>query len=186
MRMRNVLTGIGLALALASAANAGTVWRWTNADGVVAFSDDLKRIPEAYRDSAVAVKASNLASYKRFTPAPAAESKTYTERLDAHVARMRALNEQVAEEQRAAEPPAPTGSIGDVRVNRKLSVALPAGVRASDEPIVVEEHRVRDGDVTTHVYVVRQGDRILSVTRPNTNHSDVSWSELEDVLKPED
>lgn len=185
MRMRNMLSGLGVALALASAANAGTLWRWTTADGVVAFSDDPKRIPEAYRESAVAVKTANLSSYKRYTPAPAAESKTYTERLSAHVERMRALNAEVAAEQRAAAPPVRQGAIGEVRVNRKLSMALPESVQAGDEPIVVEEHRVRDGDVTTHVYVVRQGDRVLSVMRPHTNQSDASWRSLDDVLPEE-
>ena len=183
MRMLNSLAGLALALALSASAQAGVLYRWTNADGVVSFSDDLKRIPEAYRASASVVKTSSLASYKRYTPAQAVESKNYRERLAAHVERMRALNEEVAAERAlAAAPSAPAGSLGDVRVNSKLSIALPEDVRRSDEPVVVEEHRVRDGDTTTHVYVVRQGERVLSVMRPHTNHSDASWRELEEVL----
>ncbi len=185
MRMRFMLSCLGLTVALASAASAGTLWRWTNADGVVSFSDDAKRIPEAYRESATAVKTANLASYKRYTPAAAAESKTYTERLDAHIARMRVLNAEVEAERAAAVPPPPQGAVGDVRVSRKLSMALPESVRASDEPIVVEEHRVRDGDTTTHVYVVRQGERVLSVMRPHTNHSDANWGDIEEVTGEE-
>ena len=182
MRTLNMLSGIGLALALAAGAQAGGLYRWTNADGVVAFSDDLKRIPEAYRASAVSVSRSSLASYPRYTPAPAAESKSYRERLGTHLERMRALNEEVAAERLAATARPPQGSLGDVRVSRKLSLALPEDVRSSEEPIVVEEHRVRDGDTTTHVYVVRQGDRVLSVMRPHTNHSGAGWRELEDVI----
>jgi hypothetical protein len=48
--------------------------------------------------------------------------------------------------------------------------------------VVVEEHRVRDGNTTTHVYVVRQGERVLSVMRPHTNQSGASWRDLDDVL----
>jgi hypothetical protein len=185
MRMRMMLGGLVLGVALATAATAGTLWRWTNADGVVSYSDDPKRIPEAYRDGAVVVKTSNLASYKRFTPAPAAESKTYTERLDAHVARMRTLNDEVEAERLAATPQPSGGSIGEVRVSHKLSMTLPEGIQAGDEPIVVEEHRVRDGNTTTHVYVVRQGDRVLSVMRPHTNQSDANFRDFEEVVGEE-
>jgi hypothetical protein len=182
MRTLNMLSGLVLALALASAAQAGAIYRWTNADGVVAYSDELKRIPEAYRASAVAVKPSSLASYARYTPAPAAESKTYRERLGEHVERMRALNDAVAAERLAAAPVPALGALGDVRVNRKLSIALPESVRANDEPVVVEEHRVRDGNTTTHVYIVRQGERVLSVMRPHTNQSGAAWPDLDEVL----
>jgi hypothetical protein len=185
MRMLNMLSGLGLVLALAVSANAGGLYRWTNADGVVSFSDDVKRIPEAYRASAVVVKKASLASYERYTPAQAAESKSYRERLGAHVARMRVLNEEIVAERAAAAPRPALGSIGDLRVNDKLSIALPESVRSSAEPVVVEEHRVRDGDTTTHVYIVRQGDRVLSVTRPFTNHSGANWPDLEDVLELE-
>jgi hypothetical protein len=183
MRMLNMLSGLSLALALSASAAAGELYRWTNADGVVSFSDDVKRIPEAYRASAVVVKTSSLASYERFTPARAAESESYRERLGAYVERMRALNDEVAAERLTATPKPALGSLGDVRVNHKLSVALPDDVRASGEPVVVEEHRVRDGDTTTHVYIVRQGDRVLSVMRPHTNHSGANWRDLEDVLE---
>jgi hypothetical protein len=185
MRMLNMLSGLGLGLAMAVSANAGGLYRWTNADGVISFSDDAKRIPEAYRASAVVVKRTSLASYERFTPAQAAESKSYRERLGTHVDRMRTLNDEIVAERLAAAPRPARGSLGDVRVNRKLSIAIPEEVRANGEPVVVEEHRVRDGDTTTHVYIVRQGDRVLSVMRPHTNHSGANWRDLEDVLEVE-
>lgn len=182
MRMRFMLACLGFMAALASGASGGAMYRWTNADGVVSFSDDVKRIPEAYRASAVAVKPASLASYKRYTPAPATESHAYRERLDGHVSRMRTLNDEILAERLAAAPHAPKKSLGEVQVSRKLALALPEGVQAGDEPIVVEEHRVRDGDATTHVYVVRQGDRVLSVMRPHTNHSDATWRDLDEVI----
>jgi len=181
MRKRYMLSCWVLALAFVNTASAGTLYRWTNSEGVVAFSDDPKRIPEAYRAGALAVKASSLTSYKRYTPAPAAETKTYRDRLEAHVDRMRALNAEIAAEARAAAPVRTQQSLGEVRVSQKLALALPEGVQG-DEPIIVEEHRVRDGDSTTHVYVVRQGERVLSVMRPHTNHSGANWRELEDVI----
>jgi hypothetical protein len=181
MRKLTMLGCWVLSLSLALGASAGTLYRWTNADGVVSFSDDPKRIPEAYRASAVSMKGSSLATYKRYTPAPAAEAKNYRERLDAHVARMRTLNAEIAAEEAAAEPAAAPSPLGEVRVNRKLSLALPEGV-LGDEPIVVEEHRVRDGGTTTHVYIVRQGDRVLSVMRPHTNQSGANWQDLDEVL----
>jgi hypothetical protein len=58
-------------------------------------------------------------------------------------------------------------------------------VQAGAEPIVVEEHRVRDGNATTHIYVVRQGDRVLSVMRPHTNQSDATWQDIEEVIGEE-
>ncbi|HEU4427292.1 MAG TPA: DUF4124 domain-containing protein [Myxococcota bacterium] len=177
--MRKLSMGLVGVVLLAVSASAGTLYRWTNADGVVAYADELKRVPEAYRASAEPVKTSSLSSYKQFTPAPAAESKDYTQRLGEHVERLREVNE-------AAQPaPAPQGgqSIGQVRVNGKFSLALPNEGGESGLPIVVEEHRVRSGGTTTHVYVVRQGDRVLSVVRPHTNQSAPEWMTLEEMLE---
>jgi len=179
--MRKLSMWLGACALLAVSASAGTLYRWTNADGVVSYSDELKRVPEAFRASAEPVKTSSLATYKQFTPAPAAESKNYTERLGEHVERLRVVNEGA--EQPVAAPAPTSDSLGQVRVNGKFAVALPSETGGSIEPIVVEEHRVRAGDTTTHVYVVRQGDRILSVVRPHTNHSDADWLELEEVLE---
>jgi hypothetical protein len=185
MRILSKLSWIGLLVSIvASAASAGSLYRWTNSDGVIAFSDEMKRIPEAYRASAVRVETSNLASYKRFTSAQPAQSQSYTERLRAQVARLRVLNAEVAAEQ--APPSRVAGhELGQVRVNGKLSVSLPDALIASDEPLVVEEHRVRAGDTTTHVYVVRQGDKILSVVRPHTNHSNTDWPTFEELVGEE-
>lgn len=178
------LTGALFAL-LAAAAGAETLYRWTNADGVVAYSDELKRIPEAFRASAVKVQTGSLRGYKHYTPAErqaatAAREKQGAERLE----RLRELNEA---------PRAPAGASAGgasfpaaaVQVNRRLSMAIPTDRLASDEPIVVEEQRVRTGDTTTHIYVVRQGDRILSVLRPHTNHSDANWPTEEQLLGEE-
>ena len=185
MRILSKLSWIGLMVSIvASGASAAALYRWTNSDGVVAFSDEMKRIPEAYRAGAVRIETSSLASYKRFTPAQPSQSQSYTERLHAQVERLRTLNAEVAAEQ-AAPAHAARPQLGQLRVNGKLSVALPGAQLASDEPIVVEEHRVRTGDTTTHVYLVRQGEKILSVVRPHTNHSGADWPTLEELVGEE-
>jgi hypothetical protein len=178
-----LLCGVALSLA-AGPAGADTLYRWTNADGVVAFSDELKRIPEAYRASAVKIETADLTSYTRYTPANATQSEAYEQELEARSERLRELNAAAATE--TAQPgPATGASLGEVRVNGKLSLALPAGL-ASDEPIVVEEHRVRSGGATTHVYVVKQGDKVLSVVRPHTNASDTDWPSFEELIGSEE
>jgi hypothetical protein len=185
MRMRNVLLWSAL-LGLASAANAETLYRWTNAEGVVAFSDDLKRIPEAYRAGAVRMETANLSEYKRFTPATPSQDEAYAKQLSEQVARLRELNAGVDAERAAAEAPAAPSEVGALRVNGKLSLNLQGDPAADAGPIVVEEHRVRTGSATTHVYVVRQGDKILSVVRPHTNESGANFPTFEEVVGEDD
>jgi hypothetical protein len=180
-----LLCGVALSLA-AGAAGAETLYRWTNGEGVVAFSDSLKRIPEAYRASAVKIQTSNLTSYTRYTPANPTQSGAYERELEARSARLREINAAAAADAAQFVAPATGASLGEVRVNGKLSLALPAGQAASDEPVVVEEHRVRSGGATTHVYVVKQGDKVLSVVRPHTNASDTNWMSLEEVIGAEE
>lgn len=173
-------------LGVASATSAETLYRWTNAEGVIAFSDDLKRIPEAHRASAVRVETANLSDYKRYTPATPSQSDAYAKQLGEQVERLRALNASVDAERAAAAVPAAPSEIGAVRVNGKLSLNLQGADPASDAPIVVEEHRVRTGSATTHVYVVRQGDKVLSVVRPHTNESGANFPTFEEVLGAEE
>lgn len=184
-KLEMLLCGVALSLAV-GAAGAETLYRWTNADGVVAFSDELKRIPEAYRAGAVKVETANLSSYTRYTPANPTQSAAYEQELAARTERLRELNAAAAADTAKLVAPATGPSLGQVRVNGKLSLALPAGQAASDEPIVVEEHRVRMGGATTHVYVVKQGDKVLSVVRPHTNSSDTNWMSLEEVIGAEE
>jgi|GEM_PF-3268143 len=143
-KLEMLLCGVALSLA-AGAAGAETLYRWTNADGVVAFSDELKRIPEAYRAGAVKVETANLSSYTRYTPANPTQGAAYEQELAARTDRRRELNAAAAADTAKLVAPATGPSLGQVRVNGKLSLALPAGQAASDEPIVVEEHRVRMG-----------------------------------------
>ncbi len=162
------LAGLALAAALAAPAHAGTLYKWTGPDGAVSYSDELKRIPEAYRVEAVAVTTGDLAGYSRFTSASHDASAEYVQRLDARLARLRELNQEPLRVATAAPPTAASVGSTVVRLNDRMSLEIPNDGLAGDEPIVVEHKRVRaPGDFySTHVMVVRQGERILSVVKP--------------------
>jgi hypothetical protein len=186
MRKLMQLSGlVGIVLFVVASANAGTLYRWTNADGVISYSDDLKRIPEAFRADAVQIPERDLATYERYTPSKAPTSDAYVERLNAHIERLRALNADAEAEQRARRSrPMISYPTTAVAVGGRNAIAIPREMVVNDdEPVVVEERRVRTGDSTTHIYVVRQGDRILQVVRPNTNHSDADWPTEEELLE---
>jgi hypothetical protein len=170
-------------LAIASAAGAETLYRWTNSDGVISYSDELKRIPEAHRAKAVRIRTGDLAGYKQYTPARSSAAAERALQLDERIARLRELNAaaDAALAMRSPEGPARMPSVA-VDVNRNLSLGVPSEQVADNEPIVVEEQRVRTGDVTTHIYVVRQGDRVLSIVRPHTSHSGANWPTEEELL----
>jgi hypothetical protein len=186
MRKLVELSGVvAMALLVVTSASAGNLYRWKNADGVISYSDDLKRIPEAFRAEAVRIPERDLASYERYTPSHAPASDSYVERLNAYIERLRALNADAEAEQRARRA-RPTVSFPTtaVAIGGRNAIAIPREmVLSEDEPVVVEERRVRTGDSTTHMYVVRQGDRILQVVRPNTNHSDSDWPTEEELLE---
>ena len=53
----------------------GALYRWESADGTVSFTDDAKRVPERYRESATPIDTSVLSDYGRYTPTDAAASQ---------------------------------------------------------------------------------------------------------------
>jgi hypothetical protein len=159
--------GIVLIVALGTPAAAGTLFKWIAEDGSVAFTDDPERIPERYRSQVETIESQGLETYTRLTPEDSKAVASHRERL---AARLEMLRERAAREETAAvrsTAPAPTAET-IVQVNDETSLRIPATV--SDEgPIVVEEVRVlRDGSsFTTHDTVVRQGDKVLVVVRPD-------------------
>ena len=56
---------------------------------------------------------------------------------------------------------------------------------ASPEPIVTDNVRVMpaDSDATRHITVVRQGDKILSVVKPQQNQTSVVFDTEEEALR---
>jgi hypothetical protein len=183
MRKLFVLEVVGsvLAVAVATSAAGETVYRWTAADGSVAFTDDAKRIPAQYREQAQRTRTGDLASYGRYTPAQASavpREAQLAERLE----RLREIN--ATAEAPAAPERAPAGTQTILQLNKRSSIAIPNDQFLGDEPVVVEQRRVRDRNniSTTHVTVVRQGDRILSVVRPESAHDRADWADERELI----
>ena len=180
--LRMVIGGLGLAVAAAGPAPAETVYRWTAADGSVAFTDDAKRIPAQYRDSAERLRSGDLTAYPRYTPTRSGAGAAD----DLREARLERLREMNAAASEAGAMPAGSGAGTQTifQLDNRTSIAIPNDQLASDEPVVVEERRVRDRNniSTTHVTVVRQGDRILSVVRPESAHDRADWADERELL----
>jgi hypothetical protein len=50
--MRRIVVAVALILMMATAAYAGEIFRYVDSDGTISFTDDVKRIPPAYKDVA--------------------------------------------------------------------------------------------------------------------------------------
>jgi hypothetical protein len=185
MRKNMLLEMMGtslLALALAAPAGAGTVYRWTAADGSLAFTDDAKRIPAQYRSKSKRSQSGDLENYERYTPTKASAENTEA-RLAARLERLRAFNAgSIAAGAAAAAQGSGTQTI--LQLDNRTSIAIPNDQQADEDPVVVEERRVRDRNnmTTTHVTVVRQGDRILSIVRPESAAGGAGWPTEQELL----
>ena len=180
------LTTSLLIVFLAGPAVAGSVYRWTAADGSTAFSDDVKRIPSQYRAGAERVQSGDLASYRRYTPGETrAAQRERSAALAERIERLRAIND-APDERGVAASGSRTSTI--LRLDNRASITIPNDRSGGDEPIVVEERRVRDRNniSTTHVTVVRQGDEILSVVRPESAHDRADWADERELLGDEE
>jgi hypothetical protein len=185
MRNKMLLEMMGtslLALALAAPASAETVYRWTAADGSLAFTDDAKRIPAQYRAHSKRSQSGDLANYERYTPTKASAESSEA-RLAARLQRLREIN--AGSSAGAVAPAEASGAQTILQLDNRTSIAIPNDEAGSDDPIVVEERRVRDRNnmTTTHVTVVRQGDRILSIVRPESSYGRADWATEEDLLE---
>jgi len=109
------MTAGGL-LAAAAPATAGTLYRWKAADGSLAFTDDLKRVPERYRDKVETLTSEGLGDYQRYTPTDAAATQAYREQLGERLDALREWNARSDVEapvpQPVARPTARTESSG--------------------------------------------------------------------------
>jgi hypothetical protein len=172
-----------LGAAAAGPAAAGSVYRWTADDGSVAFADDAKKIPSQYRASAKLVRTGALGGYARYTPAETrAASQERQLELAERLARLRELNAMPAGQTTAPARVGQTHTI--LRLDNRASITIPNDRLGGDEPVVVEQRRVRDRNniSTTHVTVVRQGDEILSIVRPESAHDRADWPDERELL----
>jgi len=201
--------GVLLGVAAAAPVEAVTLYRWKSDDGSISYTDDLKRVPERYRAKAEEIQSEGLEGYARFTPTDSAASKQYSDKLTARLDSLRAWNAQT--DPRAPSNPFVAASGGHPVSTIQLETAsrrrvedqngnynwtatqgidsnpVPSVAFAADpddsHPVVVERKRmIADGNVATElVTVVRQGDRVLSVIRPEHKESNGNWPSINDL-----
>jgi len=175
--------GIVLLAALATPALAGTLYKWTTEDGSLAFTDDSKRVPDRYRSQVETIETGGLDAYERFTPTDSTAVANHRAHLAARLERLRENN--AIEGPRAARPAA-EGPVSEaiIQVNDRTALRIPA--TASDEgPIVVEDVRVRrKGSVRTiEDTVVRQGDKVLMVVRPDARRGQGNYIDEDEIFE---
>jgi len=180
------LTG-GAALGVAPAAAETTIYHWRTEDGTYAFTDDEKAIPDRYRGQVETRAADGLSDYERYTPSvssgppghgeaappPAPESEATRSAAESRrLEYLRALN-------------TPQGRIGDdgsgvqtltIPTGNGSSPSIDVQTRNDDEPVVVETIRARPKGslVTRSDLVVRQGDRIITIVKPQANETNTT------------
>ncbi len=164
-----------LALSWGTTALAADLFRWRQANGNLAFTDDEKRVPDRHRASAEKVSTGELAEYGRYTPADGAAVAAYGEGLSARVERLKALNARL-DALHAALDEAGALAADDLRVRfdeRGATTLETTAPGAGHEPVIVEEVRLRvpGTEVTRHDTIVRRGDRVLTIRRPRAHET---------------
>ena len=184
------LIAAAVLFAVAAPASAKVVYRWKTDDGVYAYSDDARRIPEKYRAEARTGPLRTLRGYNRYTPAQISGTQAYLKRTQKSAAEMAKLNARVHGARTggavgsAYGAPANDGAVLWVGQSGQSTVALQEGLSDSDEPIIIEQKRfyVPGLNSTRTDTIVRQGDRILAVTKPLPHQQDISDIQSESTL----
>jgi len=169
-----ILLAVALGLVSVSA-SAEDLYRWTSGDGTVSFTDDAKRVPQAYQGQAQREPIGSLTGFSRFTPMDDQARSGYELALDERLAHLRALNagadgtapQAVAGEVhpiegvqlqslRRVDGRRRVGTVNGRPVYRRTSrnrlvdqpvpsLSLPVDP-GDPAPVVMEERRVLDGD----------------------------------------
>ncbi len=182
-----VIVAAGFVLTLAGPVLAADLYRWKTDDGTVAYTDDVKRIPERYRKVAKKISTGTLRDYSRYTPDRSSTRDTevaLAERVD----RLRAMNAALETHPtgpfQATAQSVPQRDNAFVRVGPQgdQAVEIPAN-RESGGPLIIEQRRYRmdGGFVTRTDTVVRQGDQIIAIVKPIPHGLDsVNTSDIQD------
>ncbi len=144
---RSVLPSLGLVLVAGSSASAGELYRWVTNDGTIAFSDDAKRVPQAYRSQAAKTHRPSLQSFERFTPVDAKAQSERAQRLEARLAYLRELNapESFAPIPDASAPAEPPVARLDLRSEERVEGRRLLGFR-NGRPVYRRTSRPRSVD----------------------------------------
>lgn len=177
-------------IGLSSSSIAGTVYTWETDEGTLSFTDEQKRIPAKYRLSAKTKEMGSLASYPRYTPT--GDTHVSHSEQNASLQGPRAGQTADVQEAGAAGFDGRAISVGGGRYGGglRMQVPLASEADADGEPMVVDTIRVRpDNSLATRtVTVVRQGGRIVAVTRGQPNQRSYAGTTAtgqaeEDVLR---
>jgi hypothetical protein len=172
-------TGV-LLLVLTGPAQAGDVYSWRTDDGGTAFTDDPKSIPVRYRDRVERQQLTALGDYGRFSRQDVASADRYERRLAERLERLRALNRPQGNSPRAGSRRDLEASSLTLRDGGRdgagIDLSFPAGETAPAEPIVVEtlKMRLRGSSVTQNAEIVRRGDEIIAVRKPQPRQWNLS------------
>jgi len=157
---------------LSAAAAGGPIYHYVTDDGTYAFTDDRKKVPARYLSGVQVRPRSPLASYARFTPAETPELRPVAP----------APTPTAAEAVASAFQAAPGAAAITLRTGGAQSALIDITPRPDEPPVTIEKRRFKaDGtDVTRTYTVVRQGDRLLTVIKPQPHQTNVSDFEDED------
>src|SRR4029453_10357533 len=92
-----LFSGVGLLLGASlvganAHAESGALHRWVTAEGTVSYTDDERRVPEKYRDSAETIERGVLSDYGRYTTTDATAHQANAEQLAKRLDALRAMN----------------------------------------------------------------------------------------------
>ncbi len=168
----------GCLLTTPAAAEGRTVYQWVTDEGTLAFTDDEKAIPTRYRDRVKQREMLGLTEYRRYTRI-ATPQRVPDRAPEPEPSRLQAFE---APPQRSAPGRGPTVSVRTGGANSQVIDVTPDANEA--EPIVIEKRRyvAENGSVTRTNTIVRQGDRILTVIKPQANQTNITDFGDEDDL----
>ena len=133
----------------------------------MSYTNSSKQIPAKYKSAAKRMTTGSLRGYKQYTPSQRADG-THASRLAERLEHLRGASAQPA----VSSGPEGTGVTLDFGT---VELQVPDDAD-SQEPIIVEDVRIRDRGHTTSrtVQVIRRGDKVISVIAPRQNDTNVS------------
>jgi hypothetical protein len=172
-----------LAYSLLAAPLAADIIAYRTDDGVFAYTDDREKVPARYAANAVTVRDSALRTYPRLTIEDTTVTRAVTARLEKRLDYLRQLNAASAAEREVAEKAAAKNTVISIPTGADAtapSIQVSAG--DNDAPIVVEPiHTKQDNrSLTRRSTVVRQGDKILAITKGRSHHFNASTDVYEE------
>lgn len=158
---------------LLSASAAGPIYHWITDDGTYAFTDQKKKIPARYQDGAEVRPRRSLRGYARYTPVATPKRA---------VARS-----AVASAAPAQAPLTDMQTAISIRTGGPYSHSLDITPVPDQGPVVIEKKRYKaSGTAVTRTYtIVRQGDRVLTVIKPQLHETNVTEFGDEDEFEIE-